>query len=149
MVTRFADRRRAPFVEEEGKDRRCSLGRRDVRTGITGEEFAIVAEGISDGMERRFGGKFAVSLLQGGGCPWSAPPIGHLKAATIHIDPHEGPCGNMKVDAHHFWSIPGAGVGIVIDKGRNISRSRSDPRPHPHRDEVPRVSTGVDLVIIG
>ena len=47
MVTRFADRR-APFVEEEGKDRRCSLGRRDVRTGITGEEFAIVAEGISD-----------------------------------------------------------------------------------------------------
>ena len=37
----------------------------------------------------------------------------------------------------------------MIDKGRNIDRSRSDPRPHPHRDEVPRVSTGVDLVIIG
>ena len=48
MLTRFADRRCAPFVDEEGNERRCSLGRRDVRAGMTGEEPAIVAEGIPD-----------------------------------------------------------------------------------------------------
>jgi len=51
IVTRFADRRGAVIVEEGNERRCCSLGRREVRKGITGKESVIVVEGISeDGM---------------------------------------------------------------------------------------------------
>lgn len=47
-VTRFADRRGAAILEEGNERRCCSLGRREVRRGIIGEESAIVVEGMSD-----------------------------------------------------------------------------------------------------
>ena len=48
MVTRFADRRRAASLVEEGNERRCcSLGRKGVRTGIIGEESAMAVEDTS------------------------------------------------------------------------------------------------------
>ena len=75
MVIRFTDLRR---VEEEGNERRCcSLGRRDVRAGIMGEESVILAEGMGPECQ----GDGAPS----GESPTSARAVAPRSAASVGI----------------------------------------------------------------
>ena len=112
MVTRFADRRRAVLVEEEGNERRCfSLGRREVRAGIMGEEAAMVVDQRS---RRRcsFRQSLRVSLLQGS---WPWPQLGHLRAEAADAHPNIGSVFKNDCRAPQWRSTSSSGRSEKVD----------------------------------